>query len=85
MCAVELVCCCCSWIYSSLPVNKQMLALSATYPEALAQQLTDYMRNPTFIRLNVTDPALLGTSPSTLRGACSCMRRGPRCCPLTST
>ena len=57
MCAVELVCCCCSWIYSSLPVNKQMLALSATYPEALAQQLTDYMRNPTFIRLNVTDPA----------------------------
>ena len=37
-----------------------MLALSATYPEALAQQLTHYMRSPTFIRLNVTDPALLG-------------------------
>ena len=49
-----------NWIYSSLPGNKQMLALSATYPEVLAQHLTAYMRNPTFIRLNATDPALLG-------------------------
>lgn len=49
-----------SWIYSSLPENKQVLALSATYPEYLARQLTSYMRNPTFVRLNVTDPALLG-------------------------
>ena len=52
----------CSWIYSTLPENKQMLALSATYPEYLAQHLTGYMRNPTFLRLNVTDPALLGQS-----------------------
>ncbi|KAL5013158.1 hypothetical protein ScPMuIL_007428 [Solemya velum] len=49
-----------NWIYSSLPDNKQMLALSATYPEYLARHLTMYMRNPTFLRLNVTDPALLG-------------------------
>jgi ATP-dependent RNA helicase DDX20 len=51
-----------SWIYSTLPDNKQMLALSATYPEYLAQHLTAYMRNPTFLRLNVSDPALLGNN-----------------------
>lgn len=49
-----------NWIYSTLPDNKQMLALSATYPEYLANHLTAYMRNPTFLRLNVSDPALLG-------------------------
>ncbi|KAK1152623.1 putative ATP-dependent RNA helicase DDX20 [Acipenser oxyrinchus oxyrinchus] len=49
-----------NWIYSSLPVNKQMLALSATYPEALAQHLARYMRDPTFVRLNPSDPGLLG-------------------------
>lgn len=50
-----------SWIFSSLPENKQMLALSATYPESLAQQLTRYMREPTFVRLNPTDMSLKGT------------------------
>ncbi|XP_002932842.1 probable ATP-dependent RNA helicase DDX20 [Xenopus tropicalis] len=49
-----------NWIYSSLPANKQMLAVSATYPESLAKALTRYMREPTFVRLNVTDPSLLG-------------------------
>ncbi|XP_050840955.1 probable ATP-dependent RNA helicase DDX20 isoform X3 [Serinus canaria] len=49
-----------NWIYSSLPVNKQVLAVSATYPESLAAALTRYMREPTFVRLNPTDPALLG-------------------------
>lgn len=39
-----------------------MLALSATYPESLAQQLSRYMREPTFVRLNPTDPGLLGQS-----------------------
>jgi hypothetical protein len=39
-----------------------MVALSATYPEYLANHLTAYMRNPTFVRLNVLDPALLGKS-----------------------
>ncbi|NWH41839.1 DDX20 helicase, partial [Chloropsis hardwickii] len=49
-----------NWIYSSLPANKQMLAVSATYPESLAAALTRYMREPTFVRLNPTDPSLLG-------------------------
>ncbi|XP_055510834.1 probable ATP-dependent RNA helicase DDX20 [Leucoraja erinacea] len=49
-----------NWIYSSLPTNKQMLALSATYPESLAQHLMQYMRDPSFVRLNPTDPALIG-------------------------
>ncbi|NWV07676.1 DDX20 helicase, partial [Ptilonorhynchus violaceus] len=49
-----------NWIYSSLPANKQMLAVSATYPESLAGALTRYMREPTFVRLNPTDPSLLG-------------------------
>lgn len=49
-----------NWIYSTLPENKQILALSATYPEYLASHLTAYMRDPTFLRLNISDPALLG-------------------------
>ncbi|XP_062283866.1 probable ATP-dependent RNA helicase DDX20 [Scomber scombrus] len=49
-----------NWIFSSLPVNKQMLALSATYPESLAQHLTRYMREPTFVRLNPKDMGLKG-------------------------
>ncbi|NWV95425.1 DDX20 helicase, partial [Machaerirhynchus nigripectus] len=49
-----------NWIYSSLPASKQMLAVSATYPESLAAALTRYMREPTFVRLNPTDPGLLG-------------------------
>lgn len=52
-----------SWIFSSLPVNKQMLALSATYPESLAQHLTRYMREPTFVRLNPSDMGLKGKTP----------------------
>uniref|UniRef100_A0A665T577 RNA helicase n=1 Tax=Echeneis naucrates TaxID=173247 RepID=A0A665T577_ECHNA len=49
-----------NWIFSSLPVNKQMLALSATYPESLAQHLTHYMQEPTFVRLNPSDMGLKG-------------------------
>ncbi|XP_072419991.1 probable ATP-dependent RNA helicase DDX20 [Chiloscyllium punctatum] len=49
-----------NWIYSSLPSNKQMVALSATYPESLAHHLTRYMRDPSFVRLNSTDPSLIG-------------------------
>ncbi|XP_029011710.1 probable ATP-dependent RNA helicase DDX20 [Betta splendens] len=49
-----------NWIFSSLPVNKQMLALSATYTECLAQHLTRYMREPTFVRLNPSDMGLKG-------------------------
>lgn len=39
-----------------------MLAVSATYPESLANALTMYMREPTFVRLNPTDPSLIGES-----------------------
>uniref|UniRef100_A0A7N6F6M5 RNA helicase n=1 Tax=Anabas testudineus TaxID=64144 RepID=A0A7N6F6M5_ANATE len=49
-----------NWIFSSLPANKQMLALSATYPESLAHHLTRYMREPTFVRLNPSDMGLKG-------------------------
>uniref|UniRef100_A0A3B3ZR53 RNA helicase n=1 Tax=Periophthalmus magnuspinnatus TaxID=409849 RepID=A0A3B3ZR53_9GOBI len=49
-----------NWIFSSLPVTKQMLALSATYPESLAQHLTRYMIEPTFVRLNPSDMGLKG-------------------------
>ncbi|KAM9350765.1 putative ATP-dependent RNA helicase DDX20 [Symphorus nematophorus] len=49
-----------NWIFSSLPVTKQMLALSATYPESLAQHLTRYMSEPTFVRLNPSDMGLKG-------------------------
>jgi hypothetical protein len=37
-----------------------MLAVSATYPEFLANALTRYMRDPTFVRLNSSDPSLIG-------------------------
>ena len=37
-----------------------MLAVSATYPEVLADALTRYMRDPTFVRLNSSDPSLIG-------------------------
>ena len=37
-----------------------MLALSATYPESLAQHLTRYMSEPTFVRLNPSDMGLKG-------------------------
>lgn len=60
-----LLFCLCSWIFSSLPVNKQMLALSATYPESLAQHLTRYMREPTFVRLNPSDMGLKGKNLGT--------------------
>nr|DBA33987.1 TPA: hypothetical protein GDO54_001598 [Pyxicephalus adspersus] len=50
-----------NWIYSSLPANKQMLAVSATYPEFLARALTTYMREPMFVRLNAADPSLIGS------------------------
>ena len=49
-----------NWIYSHLPDNKQVLALSATYPEYMAQSLQLYMRNPTYCRLDAHQPVLIG-------------------------
>ncbi|EHB10982.1 Putative ATP-dependent RNA helicase DDX20 [Heterocephalus glaber] len=59
-----------NWIYSSLPASKQMLAVSATYPEFLANALTRYMREPTFVRLNSSDPSLIGTLGLTVTYCC---------------
>ncbi|XP_046841380.1 probable ATP-dependent RNA helicase DDX20 [Xenia sp. Carnegie-2017] len=49
-----------NWIFSTLPESKQVLALSATYPNYLSKHLQKYMRNPTFVCLNAMDPALEG-------------------------
>lgn len=59
-----------SWIFSALPENKQMLALSATYPESLAQHLTRYMREPTFVRLNPSDMGLKGKTLKNSNSKC---------------
>lgn len=48
------------WIYSFLSKTKQMIALSATFPESMTKSITNFMNSPTAIRLNSTDPALLG-------------------------
>jgi len=61
---------CASWIYSTLPANKQMMTLSATYPESLAQHVTSYMRSPVFARLNARDPSLLGEYMTFLANNC---------------
>lgn len=37
-------------IFNRLPANKQVLALSATYPQELAELLEKYMKNPTHVR-----------------------------------
>ncbi len=50
----------CSWIYSTLPKNKQVLALSATYPEYLSDHLSNYMNEPLHIRIKNETPTLIG-------------------------
>jgi len=37
-----------------------MLALSATYPDLLAEHLNSYMRSPLYVRINPKDVALAG-------------------------
>ena len=48
-----------NWICSALPDKKQMLALSATYPEQLAKFLSNYMREPLYVRLDAADMSLV--------------------------
>ncbi|RNA31784.1 putative ATP-dependent RNA helicase DDX20 [Brachionus plicatilis] len=64
-------------IYSKMPLNKQMIFLSATYPTFMASYATRYMRSPTYVRLNIVDPSLRGikqyykiTSFSKLQNKC---------------
>ncbi|KAF8567252.1 hypothetical protein P879_05390 [Paragonimus westermani] len=50
-----------NYIWWSLPQNKQMLALSATYTDYLVEEhLQRYMNHPALVRLVSHDPALLG-------------------------
>lgn len=53
-----------SWIFSQLPQSKQMIVTSATYPKALDQLLSQYMRSPTMIQLNSEDVQLIGKKKS---------------------
>ena len=47
-------------IYNSLPAVKQVMALSATYPESMATTLTALMRTPKHVRLDATSQVLVG-------------------------
>ena len=49
-----------TWIYNQLPPMKQVMALSATYPETLANSLTNLMRDPKHVRLDTASQVLLG-------------------------
>ena len=55
------------WIFSQLPLSKQVMAVSATYPEALANLVSRYMVKPSYIRLGQEKPTLLGVKQFTLR------------------
>ncbi|MCL4122376.1 UNVERIFIED_CONTAM: hypothetical protein GTU68_062062, partial [Idotea baltica] len=47
-------------LVKSLPLNKQVLALSATYPQEITDFLDKFMRSPSHVRLGKESPALLG-------------------------
>ena len=49
-----------TWIYNQLPEVKQVMALSATYPESLAKSLTSLMRHPQHVRLDTESQVLIG-------------------------
>lgn len=57
------------WIFSQLPLSKQVMAVSATYPEALANLVSRYMVKPAYVRLGQEKPTLLGVKQFTLRVA----------------
>ena len=41
-----------TWIFNQLPTHKQVIALSATYPNDLNNIVAKYMSSPQHIRLN---------------------------------
>ena len=49
-----------TWILNSLPQSKQVLALSATYPDKLASLAERFMRSPHHIRPGQTSQVLSG-------------------------
>ncbi len=52
-----------------MPLNKQVLAVSATYPEVLANLISRYMKKPSFVRLGHQQPTLLGVKQFVFRVA----------------
>ena len=58
-----------NWICSALPDKKQMMALSATYPEQLAKFLSNYMREPLYVRLDAADMSLVSLKQVILRAS----------------
>ncbi|KZS09201.1 DEAD box ATP-dependent RNA Helicase [Daphnia magna] len=57
------------WIFSQMPLTKQVLAVSATYPEVLANLVSRYMKKPSFVRLGHQQPTLLGVKQFVFRVA----------------
>lgn len=49
-----------NYIYTLLPLRKQMLVLSATYTPTLAAALAQYMRDPVHVRIDMDNPTLQG-------------------------
>lgn len=69
-----------TWIFNQLPVSKQMLSLSATYPEPMLELLMRYMKNPQHIRLGKEDQVLCGIKQFVLKVCLSCkVLRSVRC------
>ncbi|XP_057373488.1 probable ATP-dependent RNA helicase DDX20 [Daphnia carinata] len=58
-----------TWIFSQMPLTKQVLAVSATYPEVLANLVSRYMKKPSFVRLGHQQPTLLGVKQFVFRVA----------------
>lgn len=52
-----------------MPLTKQVLAVSATYPEVLANLVSRYMKKPSFVRLGHQQPTLLGVKQFVFRVA----------------
>jgi len=52
-----------------MPLSKQVMAVSATYPEVLAGLVARYMKKPSFVRLGHQEPTLLGVKQFVLRVA----------------
>ena len=51
-----------TWIFNKLPKHKQVIALSATYPEALEVLVSKFMSNPKLVKLSPQSNVLLGVS-----------------------
>ena len=52
-----------TWIFNQLPLHKQVIALSATYPKDLSNVVTKFMSSPQHVRLNPSQSnVLIGVS-----------------------